>query len=253
MRTGYIIDDPDDRDFTTSELMGAAQSPPVRHSNISKLKQVLDQGNSNTCVTHAIMQSLQMLNGGELGSVLFPYYMGKCARGTQGVDMGTTFRDTFRAMERWGYCKESTWPFRFDRITSMPSRTAAVRALPAREGDVDRTTYRRITQTGYERVNEAKRVLAAGYTVCFGTQIDEAFQQGHFEYKDIQLTPRNNIIGNHAMLLVGYDETALDAVNSYGRDWARGGIFRMTYEWFASSRVIDCWVIEKAPKPEGAS
>jgi hypothetical protein len=251
MRTGYIIDAPDDRDLPASDLMGLSPHLPPSISHVSKLVDILDQDNSNTCVTHAIMQSVQMLVGGKLGSVLFPYFMGRIATGTQHTDVGSRFRDVFRAMERWGFCLETSWPFDLSKVNVMPNRTACHRALPAREGDVDRTTYRRITESGTDRIDAVKRVVAAGYTVCFGTQIDRDFQRGRFDPEEPQSPPKGDSVGGHAMLIVGYDARGCLVANSYGKRFGRDGFFWMSWEWLAWSKLSDLWVIEKAPRPEG--
>jgi C1A family cysteine protease len=252
MHTGYIIDSPDPRDFAVDEAVLGLAAAPSSFSHKTKVKAVLDQRSSNSCVANTVMQSARMLKGGELGSRLFTYFNSRLPRGNQLADIGTTFRDCFRGMEKFGYCYEASWPFDLNNKNVMPNRTAYHRAFPAREGEVDRTTYKRILETGDDRKAVVQRIIANGYTVCFGTQVDKEFSSGAFDPTSPKGIPTGTLSGGHAMLFVGYNPSGLIVLNSWGTNWGDAGYFLMSYDWLAWSKLTDLWVIEKCPKPEGA-
>jgi C1A family cysteine protease len=86
-------------------------------------------------------------------------------------------------------------------------------------------------------------VLAVGIPIEFGTDLGRSFRQYDGSYPlDI---PTDDLIGGHAMLLVGYlnDEVAI-GVNSHGTNWGRGGFFTITRGYLEHWRTRDLWALD---------
>ena len=61
--------------------------------------------------------------------------------------------------------------------------------------------------------------------------------------------PGDELLGGHAMLAVGYDDErmigenqgAILARNSWGPEWGDGGYAWLAYEWIESRLAVDFW------------
>jgi len=54
------------------------------------------------------------------------------------------------------------------------------------------------------------------------------------------------LLGGHAVLVVGYDDTAKRFVvrNSWGAGWAMGGYFTIPYDYYTDSNLADdLWTV----------
>ena len=108
------------------------------------------------------------------------------------------------------------------------------------------TTYRRITATGSERLDQIKRAIAGGYAVCFGTSVDNDFCNGRLT--EPLLPPRTNIAGGHALMVGGYDGNAFQILNSWSSNWGDKGWCVFSGDYLADAITQDLWLVEHAPK-----
>lgn len=249
-KLGWIPDLRDPRDVNVDVMGLASSSLPSEVTLRDHALAVLDQGSTQSCVAQAFAQAVlihERTRG--LVSVLpsrrFIYYNSRrLSSGTfVTFDNGTYLRTAAQALSRLGAPDERVFPFRTGwlDINRRPSFDAYLLGYGRRGG-----VYRRIFEEGYARTLAIKAALAAGYPVAFGTPISKAFT-GNFGPPVVDPPTECEIIGGHAMLFVGYQDTAggtlFEVINSWGAEWRNRGFFRMTEEWVSWSRLTDLWVV----------
>jgi C1A family cysteine protease len=253
-KLGYLPDPPkapnEKPDFDAAPMFRAAPPPPARADIKHLVVDVLNQGNLGSCVANAILQAVrcshvrQGVIGPKLGSRLFGYYLARAYHHQTGEDSGTYLRSFFQALAKFGFCPESVWAYsdsdeRFKRMPPLAAfRAAFDQANP--------TTYRRISATGADRLDQIKRAVAAGYAVCFGTDVDVAFCSN--QLAEPLKPPRSNIAGGHAMMVGGYDGDVFEICNSWGTGWGDKGWCRFSADYLADASTRDLWLVEYAPR-----
>jgi hypothetical protein len=88
-----------------------------------------------------------------------------------------------------------------------------------------------------------KSQIASNFPVPFLIQIDEGFDQ--LQYGQVYTGPSGRNLGNHAMIVVGYDDSknAFKVLNSWGTNWSTGGYCWISYSAFAQ-RVIEAYSVQ---------
>lgn len=250
LRTGWFPDAPDQRDRSAEEVLAAAGPLPDFASWRSLIVDVLDQGATSSCVANAIMQAIrashrrQGVERPELGSRLFGYRLSRALHGNADDDGGTYLRTFFKALNQFGFPRESVWPFDLGLVNASPSWVAKRAALDQSRPPV----YRRIYSSGAERVTDVKRALSLGHLVCFGTDVSVTFASSGFrQIGPVDPPVGQAIAGGHAMCVVGYDGDTFDVVNSWGEGWNRGGYVALSADYLAWSQTRDLWIVESAP------
>lgn len=129
---------------------------------------------------------------------------------------------------RHGLCTESRWPYDATNATKRPSlmsyREAFAHTYEA---------FYAIKETGEERLKLIVQALAARHSVVFGTALDQSVKG----YKaGILHKPQSEIIGRHAMVIVGWSKakSAFKVRNSWSRYWGEQG-----YCWMHTDYIID--------------
>lgn len=145
---------------------------------------------------------------------------------------GSSARGAIKGWHKHGVCSASSWrytPGRPGRLNERRAANAAERPLGA-----------------YYRVNHSDLVaMHAAITevgILYATAVVhkgwlEPDNQGRIEPR----MPDTPLLGGHAFALVAYDENGFWVQNSWGEDWALGGLALVTYEdWLTSA--TDVWV-----------
>ena len=93
-----------------------------------------------------------------------------------------------------------------------------------------------------------REYLAEGYPFVFGFSVYEAF-----ESEEVATTGKLDLpkrgekqLGGHAVMAVGYDDSAERALirNSWGRSWGTKGYFTMPYDYISDNNLADdFWTI----------
>lgn len=84
-----------------------------------------------------------------------------------------------------------------------------------------------ITATGAARILQIRQALAAGFAVCFGVDVDQAFED-YMGGTPIKAPDPNGILGGHWLCAVGYrtdshGKTIVIFRNSWGLSWGIAG------------------------------
>jgi C1A family cysteine protease len=159
-------------------------------------------------------------------------------------DSGATVRDTLKAMNKFGICLESTFPYlREDEkecsFGDLPPPSAYDEAK-----NYLSTNYANIPigNDMFKTLNSMKTLLQSGYPFMAGFNTYENFFDGQ---NGIIPESQGKIIGGHAVVFVGYDDqkSLLKFKNSWGPDWGDNGYGYLPYSFVLNRNVFDIWTV----------
>jgi C1A family cysteine protease len=152
-------------------------------------------------------------------------------------DSGAQIRDVMKAVARYGVAPEKVWPYVPERFSKRPSSLATSTAL-----------QHQVTQ--YLAVNgllATRTCLAAGYPIVIGFSVPENMESQACEATGLVRMPEpdEQIVGGHAVLAVGYDDTKklLMFQNSWGASWGQHGYGFLPYGFVEQGLADDFWTI----------
>lgn len=206
---------------------------------------VLDQLQIGSCVWNAILQlvrTVMVLQGvvnPELASRLAGYVMTLLMEG-QLADNGCDPLDAFQILKTFGFCRESHFPYSeaaFAAMVEAAKRDPAAGRLPPAverymidQRDKANLDYARVIgATDGDKIDQIKRLIAAGHGVTWGGPVTNAFCEGAFDPSVPMEYPTRDVAGGHEIIIGGYDPTSAWALNSWGPDFGIKGWFRMSW------------------------
>ena len=239
---GYKPDPPDARDRSVEHLRVSTAALPASASLRSWVCEVLDQGETQSCVAQATAQSLRIAMG-VAGAVSPPlpsrrqlYWSARARSGDLGADSGTTIRAAFGALGAVGIASEDACPWDGTLLLDEPAWDVWQRGYDSRMSG-----YYRIGSIGSARGEAVRAALTARHPVVLGLRIDDSFesQDGRSPWPG----PRGEVLGGHAVCLVGYDAERVVLCNSWGTSWADSGLGAITWEALGDPTIAsDLWV-----------
>lgn len=245
---GCQIETPNEKDWLFSASPMAA-SQLVGEVDLTKFfRPISNQLSVGSCVANATADSFEAQIAQRKGispdqvqdiSRLFIYWVARNNMDPPraNVDEGTTIRNAFDAMARYGAAPESLWNYDITKVNVRPS------ILSFREAVKNRiSAFYRIDATGDNRIVQIKQALSAGNPTVFGTRLSESFR--YVRTEDIINCPNCCWIGRHAMVICGWSDSkqAFKVRNSWGTDWGFGGYCWMSKNYITSSETKDLWV-----------
>lgn len=236
-RLGYVRDKPDDRDKHIASL-GLAFSIPESFSLHSEVVEVLDQGNTSSCVAHAWAQALRIadrvagVSSPPLSSREFLYYNARAYDGPPITDSGTQLRSCAQGIVKFGRPPESSWPFVESYVNERPPWEAYREAFDWKG------------PAGYYRVttlDELRQAIAAGKPVVGGASVGQSILDytGGIYNPD----PSEPSIGGHALCFVSYEPDNFGIVGSWGPGYGEAGFMRVSPTWAAT--FSDLWAVHR--------
>ncbi len=242
---GWLPDVPDHRDYLYRAIMRAPAILPKKVDLRRTCSPVEDQGSLGSCTAQALAGALEYLDkkddGGYIDqSRLFIYYNERVIEGRIREDSGAMLRDGIKSLVRWGSCPEKTWPYDIDKFSDTPPRSAYA----------DAKTH---TITSYHRIlslEEMRSCLAEGYPFVFGFSVYQSFESPSVARTgSVPMPgPRERLLGGHAVVAVGYDDTVQRFLvrNSWGPRWGMKGYCTMPYRYLSSPMLADdFWTIHR--------
>jgi C1A family cysteine protease len=242
-RYGWIPDLPDHRDLLFTAPAGLTLPPRIDLRD--ECPPVYDQGELGSCTAHAIAGAVecamrrQGLADTFTPSRLFIYYNERVIEGTVDEDAGAMLRDGIKSVARLGAPHERLWPYEIARFRTKPG-------VPVyRDGLFHQALlYRRVART----LDQLKVCLAAGFPFVFGFAVYESFESDAVRRTGRVPMPKPHeaLLGGHAVLAVGYDDThdVFLIRNSWGNAWGDGGYCTMPYAYLVESNLSDdFWTI----------
>lgn len=200
------------------------------------------QGHLGSCTGQAVVGAYELLLNKEVPSKftdlsrLFVYYNARLIENAVNEDVGAYVRDAVKAVEKYGICSESIWPYKIQDFAITPS-------IPS----YDDARHRNIKN--YYRIFNIEDILDAvnkEWPVVFSMKVYDSFED-LYERGDTAKMPTTgeSPIGAHAMCFVGYDLTkkVLLARNSFGTDWGMQGYCYIPFD-YARQEVMDSWIFD---------
>lgn len=210
-----------------------------------------DQGNLGSCTGNAIAGAIEIIdrkNNKQLEiSRLFIYYQERLLEGTVYYDSGAYIRDGIKACYTYGAPLESIWPYNLSKWATRPTVAAYNDALKRKV-------------TGYAKCANfaaVKNALAAGTPVIVGFLVYSSFETNAVATTGMMPYPNTRteqLLGGHAVCIVGYDDTLnggrFICRNSWGTGWGDRGHFYMPYQVIqTASMSSDFWTISGVRNP----
>ncbi len=228
---GYLGDLKDERD----KVLGAPRSLPRAATLAPHLRGVLDQGATGSCVAHAIATALDVEQRArgltvEPLSVHWIYWWAREAGGIAG-DSGSRLRDAIRSLRDLGCPTERELQFLPEQVNKRPSWRLHRAAHD----------FRGVKQ--YRRANtpdDFRAAIVSGAPVAAGWDVDRDFVNTRADADIRSLS--GEVVGGHALCILGYDGEWFEGVNSWGMGWGKAGRFRFHETVIAQAR--DAWVID---------
>ncbi|MGB1242265.1 MAG: C1 family peptidase [Chitinophagales bacterium] len=247
--TGMILDDDEDAKYESQPRHARYDSEkfgefPLRVDLKPYCPLVGNQGDINSCVGWAtgygaltIQQAIE--NGWtdkrtitkNAHSALFIYNQIKVSD----CDGGSRISDAIEFLSHNGDCYSRDFDGDVNNCQKSPEFTIQEYAKKYKVSDY--MTLFDSDAEGALKVLRIKESLSQGKPVIIGMKIRKNFARlkkgSKFWWPDLgNTTP----VGGHAMVVVGYDESqkAFEIMNSWGKNWARGGFVKVKYNHFAS-------------------
>lgn len=250
--TGHIKDAPDERDYKARVMLGAPRNLPPEASLEQHLRGIRDQGQTSSCVGHAIgtaadtrLRKLGFMNTPDPSRVAiytFARAMGRSSGSKKLVDDGSQPRLAMKGIREWGTPSEKDWPIDQATINDELPWDVMQKASAFRISQ-----WHRIDSLGHGRVEDICNAIAQGYPVVFGVDVDDNFM--NYSGKGAVAAPDpSNSYGGHMMCLVGYttenSERIFRGVNSWGTGWGDGGLYWAHEGFIKDVTAGDFYVIQ---------
>jgi C1A family cysteine protease len=290
-RFGWVRDYPDVRDFTitsseTTSKLSKQSQPSVSlmlaragviprelvktaSANTNRLDASVDlrqwcspvenQGSIGSCTAQAAAGMVEYFHRRAYGkhidlSRLFIYKTTRNLMRVRG-DTGAYLRSTMQALTMFGAPPEFYHPYNTSSFDSEPSGF-----LYSMAQSFQSTAYYRLDPpgtSGSALLNQVKLNLSNGLPSMFGFTVYSSYNQaktngGCFPYP----ASRESLVGGHAVLAVGYDDTkvirntsaggiettgAILVKNSWGTSWGDGGYGWIPYQYITAGLTADWW------------
>lgn len=250
---GLIVQTPDPRDLKFQFSPRFSANFPSQFSLLPHLGEQLNQGSLGCCgptTADELIEYDQLAQGMpmESASRLFIYYMTRYLMGTIDQDSGVSNRAMLKALNQFGFCPETMWPYADDQFTfrKKPTDDCFAAALPNRI-----TSY-----TGVQvALNQMKAAIFSGFPILFGFEVfkgiesDQASDTGDVPNP----SPGENAIGGHDVELFGWNDATrtFDFRNHWykgpGVPWGNNGSGRISFDYAVSRYVSDLWIINAIP------
>jgi len=281
---GWLRDLPDFRDYTPEHEkikpmlkklnMAASAAPATLPASVDLrawCSPIEDQKDLGSCTAQAGVGLIEFYENKAFGthidgSRLFLYKVTRNLLGWTG-DTGAYLSSTMAAMTLFGAPPEKYWPY----ITTKPGSVTPPKpdfdteppafcyAFAQNYQSID---YYRLDPPGVTPADLLQRIktnLAGNMPSMFGFTVYKSYQgagsTGHFPYP----CPREQDVGGHAVVAVGYDDAkkiknpncgketkgALLIRNSWGTGWGDKGYGWLPYEYVLKGQAVDWWTLLK--------
>lgn len=202
--------------------------PPVVDLS-PNLPPVGDQGLQSSCVGWSVgygLKSFQEKVESNQSFLFSPAYIYNQLN--NGQDGGINIIDAMNLISQQGACLWSDMPYSDKDFTRKPTLSA-----------IDNASKYKIDfwrQVNVLDIKEVKAQVNAGFPVVIGSVVDEGFINGGAKLKNSYIWAKasGKPKGNHAMLVIGYDDNkkAFKLMNSWGTKWGDNGYGWVDYNYF---------------------
>ena len=227
--------------------------PPELVSSIdlrSSCSPIEDQGQLGSCTANAIAGLVEYIDkkaGKRIDvSRLFIYYQERLLEGTVYYDAGAYIRDGIKAVNKYGVCLESIWPYLENKVYTRPNYSAYTDAIKRKA-----LSYQKILNfAGVKNALASHNPVVVGFDVYDSFESDAVATTGMMPYPNVNT---EECLGGHAVALVGYNDSThrFIARNSWGTSWGDHGYFYMPYQVIQDTSMSDdFWIIGSVSNPK---
>ena len=151
---------------------------------------------------------------------------------SEDCEEGSRLSDAMKVLTDQGDCLAKNFDIEAD-CSMMPSPTHLQEASAYKIKDYAAIFHH--DADAATKIQKTKRALASKTPVVMGMLVTESFWGIEPGQKQWQPTEQDNVVGGHAMVVVGYDEVrkSFEIMNSWGPDWADKGFVWIKYNDFA--------------------
>jgi hypothetical protein len=206
---------------------------------------IKDQGQLGSCTAFASVGAMEYLQKKfnkattqDIFSERFTYYATRVnVLGWTTDDSGAYIRDAIRSLVKFGTCKEATFPYNGDCVQS-PSPAAYTEAMKYQA-----LSYARLADNA--PLAAVKACIDSGYPLVGGIT---CFSNIWNAVNGVIPATNGQIIGGHAILIVGYDDSTqrLKFKNSWSASWGDKGYGYLPYSYYTPANMYDLWTIYTA-------
>ena len=226
------------------ELPAAPSKLPATVDLRSRFPPIYDQGSLGSCTANALCGAFGYCAPGFTGSRLFLYYNERLLENDVAYDAGAYLHDGIRALETYGVCAESVWPYITYKYAVKPPNSCYTAAQSDRV--LTAQNIRPVLAT-------MKQALSQGYPFVFGFTVYSSFESSTVTRTGIipMPGPRDYILGGHAVVAVGYDDAHQWFIfrNSWGIGWGDHGYGYIPYAYLTNTSLVsDLWYITSVKK-----
>jgi C1A family cysteine protease len=243
-RYGWQPDLPDQRDYRYAAPPAVIKTLPEKTDLRPGCPPVYDQGQLGSCTANAIGAAfefglIKQNTSDFMPSRLFIYYNERVIEHSVNNDSGAMIRDGMKTVNKEGACPEKDWPYITSKFTQKPQSDCYASALNHQV-----LSYHRVPRI----LDQIKGCLADGFPMVFGFTVYESFESAVVARTGIleMPGPGEHVIGGHAVLATGYDDTTRRFIvrNSWGDTWGMKGYFTMPYDYLLNENLSDdFWTI----------
>ncbi|CAF1651549.1 unnamed protein product [Adineta ricciae] len=242
------------RQAFNDRLIYSPEDLPPKVDLRNDMTTVENQSSIGSCSANALAGAYEYLAKKHHGesidvSRLFIYYNGReKEQPSEAItDSGCSMTSAIEALEQFGTCLESIWPYDVSRVNTRPNNEAYQAAKPH--------TISEALQVSID-LHEMKSCLAQGFPFVFGlrlfTSFDKAAKTGAVPMPSASDRSRQSD-GSHALVAVGYSDQSQSFIvrNSWGTDWGDRGYCYIPYDYMTDADLcFDAWTIRKVPNDD---
>jgi C1A family cysteine protease len=171
---------------------------------------------------------------------------------TVATDSGAQIRDGVKSVCQLGVCPETEWTYvatPANPNTNLWPPGAKPAEKPTPNCYTEALQHKAVTYESVTRdLAQFRGCLAAGYPFVLGFTVYSAFESPQVAQTGVLNLPTSaeQVLGGHAVMAVGYDDTAqrFTIRNSWGTGWGLKGYFTMPYVYLLSQHLSsDFWTI----------
>ena len=246
---GAHRDKPDSRDRVYHALAHILKALPRSVDLRPNCPPVYDQRPLQSCTANAAAAAVQFermklgLKPDFIPSRLFIYYNERKLLGTQHQDAGAPLREAIKVLASQGDCPEHHWPYEAGKVNVEPPHPCYQQALKYKD-----LVYERLPQD----LRHMQACLASGFPFLMSFAVYSGSESQESARTDTYPVPRpgETLLGNHAVMAVGYDDTQARLLmrNSWGPKWGMGGYFWLPYAYAQDPKLAgDLWTLRLVP------